>query len=121
MAINTIIEDGLLTFEQSSNEFVASMRETAFGKDVGIELIGKLTSELQHEFEDELTSLSLVFKRVIIDCNRLDYISNSILKSMLQIQQQMEAVGGELILKNVNESILISLKNMGLLDVLDIR
>lgn len=108
---NIIIEDTL------GNRLLTIQEKIISKKDMLVKVDGDLTSDVIHDFEDELVSASIVCKSIYLDLEDVSYISNSVIKFLLQLQHMMEDKNGELIIKNVRDDIMTVFKEMGLEDM----
>lgn len=85
---------------------VLTVKETVNDRQVIMELSGKLLSETELPFRDELTALATVGADIILDCAGLEGISNACQLALLSTQQQMDTLKkGTLTLRNVPPAI----------------
>ena len=115
--INRRTEGNCLFLEDVNGKTIVILKEILQGKELTIELNGSLTSDSTHDFEDEIVAFSIMCERIILDFKELTYISNSIIKILLQLEHMMEAKDGELIIKNMGDKVRTSFEEMGLEDV----
>lgn len=70
-----------------------------------IELIGRLDTASVEDFNEEIAEVVAENKDIIFDCNELEYISSSGLRSFLNLHKQLKAEGGQLALKNLQSTV----------------
>lgn len=70
-----------------------------------VELIGRLDTASVEEFNDEIAEIVAENKDIIFDCNELEYISSSGLRSLLNLHKQLKAEGGQLAIKNLQQTV----------------
>lgn len=70
-----------------------------------VELIGRLDTTSVEEFNEEIAEIVAENKDIIFDCNELEYISSSGLRSLLNLHKQLKAKGGQLAIKNLQQTV----------------
>ena len=70
-----------------------------------VELIGRLDTASVEEFNEEIAEIVAENKDIIFDCNELEYISSSGLRSLLNLHKQLKAKGGQLAIKNLQQTV----------------
>jgi anti-anti-sigma factor len=70
-----------------------------------VELIGRLDTASVEEFNEEIAEIAAENKDIIFDCNELEYISSSGLRSLLNLHKQLKAEGGQLAIKNLQQTV----------------
>ena len=70
-----------------------------------VELIGRLDTASVEDFNEEIAEVVAENKDIIFDCNELEYISSSGLRSLLNLHKQLKAEGGQLSLKNLQSTV----------------
>lgn len=70
-----------------------------------VELIGRLDTASVDEFNEEIAEIVAENKDIIFDCNELEYISSSGLRSLLNLHKQLKAEGGQLAIKNLQQTV----------------
>ncbi len=86
-----------------------------------VALEGRLDALTAQSFEKELESAIDGVSSVIIDCEKLEYISSAGLRTILAAEQYMEENGYEDVkLKNANEAIMDILEETGFTDLVEI-
>jgi anti-anti-sigma factor len=70
-----------------------------------VELIGRLDTASVEDFNEEIAEVVAENKDIIFDCNELEYISSSGLRSLLNLHKQLKAEGGQLALKNLQSTV----------------
>lgn len=70
-----------------------------------VELIGRLDTTSVEEFNEEIAEIVAENKNIIFDCNELEYISSSGLRSLLNLHKQLKAEGGQLAIRNLQQTV----------------
>lgn len=115
--MNRRTEGNCLFLENDNGETIVILKEILQKKELTIEINGALTSDTTHDFEDEIVAFSIMCEKITLDFKELTYISNSVIKVLLQLQHMMEENDAEVIIKNMNEKVRTSFEEMGLEDV----
>lgn len=84
-------------------------------------LEGRLDTVTAVELEKAIQQTLPGVKAVTLDFEKLDYISSAGLRVLLSAQKQMNAKGGEMKLRHVNETILEIFAVTGFSDILTIE
>ncbi|MBE5881742.1 MAG: STAS domain-containing protein [Lachnospiraceae bacterium] len=74
----------------------------------------QLGSVLEEELKDDV-------KEVVIDMDRCGYVASSGLRVILQAQKSMNRVGGSMVVKNVNETVMEVFEMTGFSSILTIE
>lgn len=114
MAINRIMRDGTLILENTENGECVEIHEKVNTGYVCIAPKGKLTGAIAHDLEDELTSLALVCRNLVLDMSGVSAVSNSVIRMMLDVQHMVDGMKGEFTLRAVRRNILSQFEEMGL-------
>lgn len=88
--------------------------------EITIELTGRLDTTTAPKLEQVLPELTENIKTVILDLEHLEYLSSAGLRIILLMQKKMNKQG-QMIVKNVNETIMEVFEITGFVDVLDVR
>ena len=80
------------------------INKTQSGTELTIALDGRLDTVTAPELESELSGLSGVTK-LIIDMEKLVYVSSAGLRVLLAAQKKMDGNGGSMVVRNANEEI----------------
>ena len=115
------MEGELLILENTETGEALKIRETIAGGQARIAPEGRLTMETVHDLEDELTSMALICSDVTIDLEGVQYIANSVLRMILEIQHMVDSRDGSLKIEGVNESLWGRFEELGLEDVFEIH
>lgn len=70
-----------------------------------VELIGRLDTASVEDFNEEIAEVVAENKDIIFDCNELEYISSSGLRSFLNLHKRLKAEGGQLAMKNLQPTV----------------
>ena len=95
------------------------IKKNVNGSEMIIELDGRLDTNTAPDLEKEVSDL-VGIKLLIFDFAKLEYVSSAGLRIILSCQKQMD-LQGNMIIKNVNESIKDVLDITGFSDVLTIE
>ena len=95
------------------------IKKNVNGSEMVIELEGRLDTNTAPDLEKEVSDLAGI-KLLIFDFAKLEYVSSAGLRIILSCQKQMD-LQGNMIIKNVNESIKDVLDITGFSDVLTIE
>ena len=90
------------------------------GTELIIELEGRLDTTTSPELEKELKQSLSGVTSLILDMDKLDYISSAGLRVLLSTQKEMNKQGSMLV-KNVNENIMEIFDVTGFVDILNIE
>lgn len=90
------------------------------GTELIIELEGRLDTTTSPELEKELKQSLSDVTSLILDMDKLDYISSAGLRVLLSAQKEMNKQGSMLV-KNVNENIMEIFDVTGFVDILNIE
>ena len=121
MGISRKIEGDRLILENAENGECIRIREEIADGQARIEPEGRLTQEMVHDLEDELTSMVLMCRLVTIDMTEVRYISNAVIHMILKIQHMMDDQDKTLKISGVGDEIWSRFQDMGLEDVFDIE
>lgn len=117
MKIERIISGDTLILENESGEELLRLHESTDGKVSRAAISGKLINEVVHDVEDEMVALSLVSDTLVIDMKGVSYISNAMIRTILELQHLMDSRDGELILKDLSDEVYGAFEDMGMEDV----
>lgn len=93
-----------------------SMKETK----LTVELEGRLDTTTAPELEAELKASMGEAKSLVLDFEKLDYISSAGLRVLLSAQKAMAKKAG-LVIRNVNETVIEIFEVTGFIDILTIE
>ena len=117
MKIERIISGDTLILSDESGEELLRLQESTDGTVSHASISGKLINEIVHEVEDELVALSLVSEKLMVDMKGVSYISNAMIRTILELQHLMDSKSGELILMNLSGEVYGVFEDMGMEDV----
>ena len=83
-------------------------------------LEGRLDTTTAPQLEEELKSAMEEVESIVLDFEKLDYISSAGLRVLLSAQKVMSKKGG-MVVQNVNEDIMEIFEVTGFVDILTIR
>ena len=112
--------DSMLFYE--GDTLVLTVEETDLDDGVLMKLIGALKSEATHHIQDELDAFTTVGVKVIIDFKDVTFVSASVLYALLNAQQLVDYFRkGEIILRNISDSIYQEMDSTGITELLMIE
>lgn len=97
-----------------------NIQKTVNGTALVVELDGRLDTTTSPKLEEELRSSIDGITSLVIDFEKLEYISSAGLRVLLAMQKIMNRQG-KMLLKNVNETVMEVLEVTGFVDILSIE
>lgn len=91
------------------------------GTELTIALEGRLDTTTAPDLEDEVKASTQGLTRLVLDLEKLEYMSSAGLRVLLSAHKAMTAQGGELIVRKVNETIQEVFEVTGFSDILTIE
>ncbi|MBO6159507.1 MAG: STAS domain-containing protein [Firmicutes bacterium] len=122
MAIRRVMEGETLHL-YDDEEKILSMQESQFNEHtIKIVLEGALTSLVVHDFLDELTALTYLGLDLVIDFEKVTYLSSGCTQVLIDIQQKMDAQSkGQLLLRKMPDSLMREMESTGASELLDVE
>ena len=117
MKIERIISGDTLILENESGEELLRLHESTDRTVSRASISGKLINEVVHDVEDEMVALSLVSDTLVIHMKGVSYITNAMIRTILELQHLMDSRDGELILKDLSDEVYGAFEDMGMEDV----
>ena len=115
------IEDDVITYFDGAKSF-AIFNETEIDSGILITLTGELRSEIANDLLDELVAFTTVGANVIIDFEKVIYISSTVQHVLLRVQQKMDAMKkGTLTLRKLQPNIYQEFEKTGASELLMIE
>lgn len=121
MTIDRNILDGTLILKDTETGETVSIRESVEDGYGCIKPEGRLTGAVAHDLEDELTSIAIGCKNVVMDMRDVSHVDNSIIQMMLEVQHMVDSMDGEFILQGIKEPIMTQFVDMNLDAVFEIE
>ena len=90
------------------------------GRELTIELAGRLDTTTAPQLEAELKASISDVEKLVLDFSALEYLSSAGLRVLLSAQKVMNKQG-EMVIKNVNETIAEIFEVTGFIDILTIE
>lgn len=116
--LNRRIEEESIIFEEES-AIVLSIEEKSTEQGILLMMSGQLRSELAHDIQDELVALATVGVNIIVDLEKVTYISPTTQHVFLRTQQKIDAMGkGSLLLRKLSNEIYREFENTGVSELL---
>lgn len=98
---------------------VLSVQESMTDKGILMKLSGELRSDVAHDIQDELIALTTVGANVVVDFEKVSYITTTTQHIFLRAQQKMDSMGrGTLTLCNLPENIYREFEKTGTSELL---
>ena len=91
------------------------------GNDLKISLDGRLDTVSSAEVEKSIKGSLKTGFNLILDCERLVFLTSSGLRAILSIQKEVYANGGKMVLRNVNPEIMNIFEMTGFANILIIE
>lgn len=91
------------------------------GKTLSVKPMGQLDSSSSPAFEAELRQRLSGVESIVVDFEKVDYISSAGLRVFLATEQYLEDHGGEMKLIHVNEHIMEIFDLVGFMDVVNVE
>ena len=98
-----------------------TINKKAEGVRMTLTMDGRLDTITAPQLENELKVSLYGIKELILDMEKLEYISSAGLRVILMAQKQMEHQGGKLVVKNVDETIMEVFEITGFIDIIPIE
>lgn len=112
--------DAIVFYNGASH--VLTIHETENDTGVLMALDGELRSDVAHELLDELTALATVGVKVVVDFEKVTFITSTILDVFLTVQQTMDSMGkGTLLLTKMPTEIYQKFEKTGTAELLMIE
>ena len=81
----------------------------------------RLDTTTAPQLENEFKVCLYEVKELVLDLEKLEYLSSAGLRVLLTAQKQMEKQGGEMVVKNANETIMEVFEVTGFVDIITIK
>lgn len=98
-----------------------TIKKTVDGSKLVLALEGRLDTTTAPQLENELKVSLYDIKALTLDMEKLEYLSSAGLRVLLAAQKQMEKQGGEMVVKNANETIMEVFEVTGFVDIITIK
>ncbi len=113
-------DNSMLFYE--GEDLILTVEETETDDGILMALKGSLRSEAAHHIQDELDAFTTVGEKVIIDFKEVTSIAPSVLNALLNAQQLIDFLRqGEIVLKNIPESVYQEMDETGITELLMIE
>ena len=112
--------DSMLFYENGS--LILTVEETETENGILMALKGQLKSETAHHIQDELDAFTVVGVKVVLDFQDVTFASAAVLNALLDVQQRIDQFRqGEMVLRNVSDSIYRDMDETGIAELLMIE
>ena len=99
----------------------ARIKEIVENDCVVFQLFGVFSGETTHDLLDELISVSMSKKDIVLDMEKVQYISSSVLEVFLRVEKKAESNKKTLKFIKVNQNIFDEFKKNGMHELFDIE
>lgn len=97
-----------------------NIEKTLNGTEMNVSIVGRLDTTTAPQLESEVKLNIVGVKKLILDFAGLEYLSSAGLRVLLALQKSMNKQG-EMIIRNVNETICEIFELTGFIDILTIE
>ena len=95
--------------------------KNAEGSKLTVTLEGRLDTTTAPQLDNEFKVCLYEVKELVLDLEKLEYLSSAGLRVLLAAQKQMQKQGGEMVIVNVNETIMEVFEVTGFVDIITIK
>lgn len=120
MSFTTEMKEDQIILKENG-ETLCWLKETLSQDCVLVELGGKLRSDTAFVFLDELNALASVKMNIVLDMEKVTYLSNAHIQAMLVVQRSVDQKGKEMVLQNLSEQARSALDSVCAATLFDIR
>ena len=117
MSIGSFTAGNMLILTSDRDGETVKIRESLQGETALIEPEGRLSSEMAQDIEDEFTTMAILGNRLIIDLEKVNYISNAVIRVLLELQHLIDEKKGDMVLRNLSDEVYRTFEDMGIEDV----
>lgn len=117
MSIGSFTAGNMLILTSDRDGETVKIRESLQGESAIIEPEGRLSSEMAQDIEDEFTTMAILGNRLIIDLKKVNYISNAVIRVLLELQHLIDEKKGDMVLRNLSDEVYGTFEDMGIEDV----
>lgn len=117
MSIGSFTAGNMLILTSDRDGETVKIRESLQGETALIEPEGRLSSEMAQDIEDEFTTMAILGNRLIIDLEKVNYISNAVIRVLLDLQHLIDEKKGDMVLRNLSDEVYRTFEDMGIEDV----
>ena len=117
MSIGSFTAGNMLILTSDRGGETVKIRESLQGETALIEPEGRLSSEMAQDIEDEFTTMAILGNRLIIDLEKVNYISNAVIRVLLELQHLIDEKKGDMVLRNLSDEVYRTFEDMGIEDV----
>ena len=117
MSIGRFTAGDILILTSDRDGETVKIRESLKDGIALIEPEGRLSSEMAQDIEDEFTTMAILGDRVTIDLGQVNYISNAVIRVLLDLQHLIDERKGNMVLRNLSDEVYGTFEDMGIEDV----
>ena len=117
MSIGRFTAGDILILTSDRDGETVKIRESLKDGIALIEPEGRLSSEMAQDIEDEFTMMAILGDRVTIDLGKVNYISNAVIRVLLDLQHLIDERKGNMVLRNLSDEVYGTFEDMGIEDV----
>lgn len=117
------MNNGVLEMCNESNQIILSIAEKILpSSTMQITLVGEITNDVAHEFEDEVMATLSVCRVINLDLSGVSYMASMALKTLLSIQQMVEEMDdADMVITRVSTELMTIFKETGFTEILKIE
>lgn len=120
--INRKVNSNSLVLENEEGKMILEIVENIDNETASFELIGNISMQVSHDFEDELISVSTVCNHIFLDFSKATSISSAGLKTLLKLQQMLDKrQGTRMKLTGIKNGVYKSFEETGFLELFNIE
>ena len=120
MSFTTEMKEDQIILKENG-ETLCWMKETLSEDSVLVELGGKLRNDTAFVLLDELNALVSVKMDIVLNLEKVTYLSNAHIRAMLVVQRSVDQKGKEMVLQMLSEQARAALDSVGAAALFDIR
>ncbi len=120
MSITTEMKEDQIILKENG-ETLCWLKETLSEDNVLVELGGKLRSDTAFVLLDELNALASVKMNIVLNMEKVTYLSNAHIQAMLIVQRSVDQKGKEMVLQKLSEQARSALDSVSATALFDIR
>ena len=116
------MNENVLEICDDKDNVIFTIEEEMNEESLIIKVAGEIKNEVAHDFEDEVIAALSVCKSIIINFEKVTYLSSAVLRSLLSAQRIIDDDdSASMIIENVNPDIMNVFVESGFSDILCIK
>lgn len=106
----------------SNEEVMFSLHESMDNGTMNIKVVGEISNEVAHDFEDEVMAAFSVCNKVKIDFSETTYIASFVMRALLSVQQIIDDnPNASLVITRLSSTVRDIFEESGFVDILNIE